>query len=91
MAPKQRKSTPARNPLQGSRSSFSVPSHIWFCDEKAKKDFFENFQAHGVLPECQVILLDFANTPLPEVIQTRDWASLLEKPSICLVVFIQKF
>ena len=47
MAPKQRKSTPARNLLQGAGSSSSdppVPLHIQFRDEKVKTDFFENFQ-----------------------------------------------
>ena len=46
MAPKQHKSTPAQNPLQGSRSSSSnpfIPFHIRFHDKKAKMDFFENF------------------------------------------------
>ena len=53
MSPKACKSTPAQNPLHGSRSSSSdppVPSHIWFRDEKAKTDFFENFQNRGVHP-----------------------------------------
>ena len=47
MAPKQRKSTPTRNLLQGAGSSSSdppVPLHIRFRDEKVKTDFFENFQ-----------------------------------------------
>ena len=47
MAPKERKSTPAWNLLQGARSSSShppVPLHIRFRDEKVKTDFFENFQ-----------------------------------------------
>ena len=51
MTPKVRKSTPVWNPLRGSESSSSnppVPSHIWFRDEKAKKNFFENFQNCGV-------------------------------------------
>ena len=47
MAPKQCKSIPAQNPLQGSGSSSSsilhVPFHIWFRDEKAKTDFFKKF------------------------------------------------
>ena len=47
MAPKQCKSIPAQNPLQGSDSSSSsippVPFHIWFRDEKAKTDFFKKF------------------------------------------------
>ena len=95
MAPKQRKSTLARNPRQGSESSSSalpiVPSHIRFHDEKAKTDFFENFQDRGVDSEYQVILSDFADTPFPEIIQTQDWESLLEKPTRCPVMFIQEF
>ena len=49
MAPKVHKSTPAQNPLS-FRSSFSdliPPLHIQFCDEKARKDFLENFQKRG--------------------------------------------
>ena len=95
MEPKQKKSTLARNPHHGSESSSStlppVPSHIWFCDEKAKTDFFENFQKRGVHPKRQIILSNFADTPLPKVIQTWDWESLLEKPTRCPVVFIQEF
>ena len=95
MTPKQCKSIPARNPLQGFRSSSSfdppVPFHIRFCDEKAKTNFFENFQKHGVHLKHQVILLDIVDTPLPAVIQIRGWESLLERPSRCPVVFIQEF
>ena len=71
MAPKQRKSTPTWNPLQGSGTSSSdppVPFHIWFCDEKAKTDFFENFYKRGVHSKHQVILPDFVDTPLLAVI-----------------------
>ena len=35
--------------------------------------------------------MDFADTPLPEVIRTRDWESLLERSTRCPVVFIQEF
>ena len=71
IAPKQHKSTPAQNPLQGFGSSSSFPpSHIRFRDKKAKKDFFQNFQKRGIHPECQVILSDFADTPLLKVIRT---------------------
>ena len=57
MAPKARKSTPTRNPLGSGSSSFDPipPFHVWFRDEKARKDFLENFQKHGVHPECRVI------------------------------------
>ena len=73
MAPKAHKSTPGRNPLQGSGSSFdSLPLlHVRFHGEKARKDFSENFQEHGVHLESHVILLDFFDTLLPDVIQTR--------------------
>ena len=47
MAPK-RKSTPSQNPLRSKASSSyspsdSTPSHIQFRDDKARKDFVENF------------------------------------------------
>ena len=47
MTPK-RKSTPSRNPFCFGVSSFSspsdpTPSHVQFCDEKAKSNFLENF------------------------------------------------
>ena len=47
MAPKARKSTPARNHFPGSGPSSSdhvPPLNVQFCDEKAQKDFLENFQ-----------------------------------------------
>ena len=52
MAPK-RKSTSFWNPfLSGASSSSSpfdpTPSHIRFCDEKAKSDFFQNFSRRGI-------------------------------------------
>ena len=49
MAPKC-KSTPSQNPLRSrASSSFDpTPSHIWFHDEDAKKDFSENFSQQGV-------------------------------------------
>ena len=52
------------------------------------KDFSKNFQARGVHLERQVILLDFADTPLPEVIQTQDWESMIERPTRCPVMVI---
>ena len=43
MAP-NRKSTPSWNPLHsGASSSDCTPSHVQFRDEKARKDFLENF------------------------------------------------
>ena len=90
MAPKARKSTPTRNPPGSGSSSFDPipPFHVWFRDEKARKDFLENFQKHGVHPECHVIQLDFADTPFSSIIWTRGWESLLESPLRCPIVFI---
>ena len=42
MEPK--KSVPSENLIRHDSSSSSFPSDsIWFCDEKARDDFFENF------------------------------------------------
>ena len=71
-----------------SSSNPPVPFHIRFHDEKAKTDLFENFQNRGVHLECQVILSDFSDTAVPEVIWTRGWESLYGKPDKCPVVFI---
>ena len=93
MAPKVHKSILARNPL-GSRSFSSDPIlllHVWFRDEKAWKDFLENFQKRGVHPECHVILLDFSDTPFPAIIRTQGWESLLESPLRGPIMFIQEF
>ena len=60
-------------------------------DGKAQQDFLENFQKHGVHPKCHVVLLDFSDTPLLVVIQTRGWESLRERPLRCPIVFIQEF
>ena len=58
---------------------------------KANTDFFENFQECGIHPKCQVILSNFVDTPLPKVIQTQDWESLLERPMRCPIVVVQEF
>ena len=57
MAPKQ-KSTPSRNPLHSRASSSSspsdsTPSHVRFRDDKARKDFLENFSRLGIHSEHQ--------------------------------------
>ena len=76
----------------GSSSSFDLPPlHVRFCDEKAHQDFSENFSKRGVHLERHVILLDFAGTPLPDVIHTQGWESLCEIPLRCPIVFIQNF
>ena len=91
MAPKC-KSTPIRYPFHsGSSSSGLPPNHDWFCDENAHQDFSENVSKRGVHSERHVILLDFSNTHLLDVIHTREWESLCEIPLRCPTVFIQKF
>ena len=94
MASKTQKSTLGWNPLQGSGSSSSdpiPPLHVRFHDEKARKDFLENFQKCGIHPERRVILSNFADTPLPSVIRTRGKESLLKRPMRCPIVFIHEF
>ena len=67
------------------------PLHVQFCDEKAYQDFLENFSKRGVHSKCHVILLDFSDTPLPDVIHTWGWESLCEIPLRCPTVFIHEF
>ena len=86
----KRKSTLARNPLHSSASLSSNPtlSHIWFCDDDAYKAFSKNFSRRGIHSECQVILMDFADTDLPFVINSRGWESLCDVPVTCPLVLI---
>ena len=69
MAPK-RKSTPSRNPFHSRASSSSDPTPISvrFHDDNAYKAFSENFSWWGIHSERQVILADFADIDLPDVI-----------------------
>ena len=92
MAPK-RKNTPSQNPLrsEASTSSDPTPSHVWFCDEKSKSDFFENFSRRGVHLESQVILSDFSDTDLPIAIHSRGWESLCDVLVTCPSALIQEF
>ena len=92
MAPK-RKFTPSKNPLRSgaSTSSDPTPSHIRFGDKDARKAFLENFSRRGIHSECQVILVDFANTDLPDVIHSQGWESLCDIPVTCPSMLIQEF
>ena len=92
MAPK-RKSTLSQIPFHSgaSTSSDSTPSHVQFCDDKARKDFSENFSIRGIHSECQVILLDFSDTDLPTVIYSRGWESLCGALVTCPSMIIQEF
>ena len=92
----KRKSTSSRNPLRSRASSSSshsdpTPSHVRFCDEKAKSNFFENFSRRDIHSERQVILSNFFNTDLPTVIYSKGWKSLCGAPVMCPSVSIQVF
>ena len=93
MAPKKSKSTPSQNPLHSRvASSFdSTPSLVRFCDDKAHKDFLENFSRRGIHSKRQVVLSDFSNTDLPTVIYSRGWKSLCGIPVTCPSVIIHEF
>ena len=89
MTPK-RKSTPTRNPLHSyaSSSSNSAPLSLRFHDDDAHKAFSKNFSRRGVHSECQVILVDFANTDLPTIIHSREWESLCDVLVTCPLMLI---
>ena len=72
MAPKC-KSTPFQNPFRSRASSSSdpTPSHVWFRDDKVRKDISENFFKRGIHSERQIILLDFPDTNISTVIYSR--------------------
>ena len=69
----KRKSTLSQNPLRygASTSVDPTPSYIRFRDEDARKAFSKNFSRLGIHSKCRVILADFTNTDLPDVIHSR--------------------
>ena len=89
MAPK-RKSASSQNPLCSRTSSSSDPtlSHIQFRDEDAQKAFSENFSRWGVHSERRVILANFTDTNLPDVIHSWGWESLCDVSVTCPSVLI---
>ena len=89
----KRKFAPSWNPLC-SRASTSIDptsSHVRFCDDKARKDFSENFSRRGIHLEHHVILSDFSNTDLPTIINSKGWESLCGILITCPSVIIQEF
>ena len=92
MAPKC-KSTPSRNSLRlgASTSSNPTPLFVLFRDEDARKAFSKNFSQWGIHSECQVILADFADTELLDVIHSWGWESLCDVSVTCPFVSIQEF
>ena len=87
------KSTPTRNPLcsGASSSSDSAPTSLWFRDDDACQAFSENFSRCDIHSEHQVILADFVDTDLPDVIHSRGWESLCDDSITCPLVLIQDF
>ena len=92
MAPKH-KSTPSQKPFHfgASTSSDPTPSHIRLRDEDVWKAFSENFSRWGIHSECQVILADFVDIDLPDVIHSQGWESLCDVPVTYPSVLIQEF
>ena len=93
MAPK-RKSTLSWNPLRFGTSSTSsdlTPSHRRFRDDDAHKAFSGYFSKCGIHLERQVILADFADIDLPNVIHSQGWESMYDVPVTCPLVLIQEF
>ena len=84
MAPKC-ESTPFQNLLcSRAFTSFNfTPSHVQFHDDKAWKDFSENFSRRGIHSECQVILSDFFDIGLLTVTNSQGWESLCGIPITC--------
>ena len=84
------KFAPSWNPLRFGPSSSSdpTPSHIWFRDKDARKDFLENFSRRGVHLERRVILSDFFDTDLNTVIHSQGWESLCDVSVTCPSVLI---
>ena len=92
MAPK-RKSILTWNLLRSGASSSSNPSpfNVRFRDDDAFKAFLENFFRRDIHSECQVVLLNFADTDFLSVIHSRGWESLCDVLVTCPLVLIQEF
>ena len=90
IAPKKSMSTSSQNPFhfKASSSVDPTPSHVKFHDDKAYKDFSENFSRCSIHLECQVFLSNFSDTVLPTVIHSRSWESLYDIPITCPFVII---
>ena len=72
-------------------SSDSTSLSLRFHDDNAYKAFSENFSRCDIHLERQVILADFADTDLPDVIHSRGWESLCDVSATCSLVLIQEF
>ena len=91
----KRKFTPSWNPLHFEASSSSspfdhTPSHVRFHNDKARKEFLENFSWWGIHSKCQVVLSYFFETELPTIIYSRGWESLCDIPVTCPSMIIQE-
>ena len=90
MAPK--KSNPSKNLIRhcgsSSPSLLFVPDSVRFRNEDAQKDIYENFIDRVIHSECQVILFDFPDVPLPGAFSSQGWESLCEKLIRCASVLL---
>ena len=78
-------------PSSSSSPFDSTPSHVWFRDDKARKDFSENLSQRGIHSKPQVILSNFSDTDLPTIIYSRSWESLCGISVTCPSMIIQEF
>ena len=80
MAPK--KSIPSKNPIHfGSYSSSSAPSDfVWFRDEKAQDDYFENFSNRAIHSECRSFCLTFETLLYPMRLALGDGLLYVRNP-----------
>ena len=85
------KTTPSWNLLHFKASSSNHTLHVWFCDEKARQDFSENFSKCRIHSKRCMILLDFFETTLPTIIHSWGLESLCEIPVSCPTMIIHEF
>ena len=90
MAP-MRKTTLSWNLLRFGASSFDHTLHVWFCDEKARQDFSENFSKRGIHSKRCMIFIGIFDTTLPTIIHSLGLESLCEIPMSCPTVIVQEF
>ena len=86
-----RKTTPSCNLLRFGASSSDHTLHVWFCDEKARQDFSENFSKRGIHSKRCMIFIGFFDTTLPTIIHSLGLESLCEIPMSCPTMIIHEF
>ena len=92
MAPKH-KSALSRNPLHSWASSSSILPPFLFGSmmRMPERTSWRNFLKKNVHSEHRVILADFVDIDLPDVIHSQGWESLCDVPVTYPSVLIQEF